>query len=160
MNMHTTPPFGRRVLGTAESVNFRQISAESADKSVKSAEPIDVATGARVRLERRKRGISQEELAGKIGVSFQQVQKYENGTNRLSISRLFMIAAALNVSPAGLLPLEAGDAEHVGAALDVAGLTKCHDGTLILEALLRLSPERLGAVRRILEAFDVLSGDA
>lgn len=153
MNMHTTTEFGRRRPVAAESVEIRRNPAES-------AEPIDVATGARVRLERRKRGISQEALAQKIGVTFQQVQKYENGANRISISRLFMIADALNVSPAGLLPLEAGDAEHVGAALDVAGLTKCHDGTLILEALLRLSPERLGAVRRILEAFDVLSGDA
>lgn len=153
MNMHTTTEFGRRRPVAAESVEIRRNPAES-------AEPIDVATGSRVRPERRKRGISQEELAGKIGVSFQQVQKYENGSNRISISRLFMIADALNVSPAGLLPLEAGDAEHVGAALDVAGLTKCHDGTLILEALLRLSPERLGAVRRVLEAFDVLSGDA
>jgi transcriptional regulator with XRE-family HTH domain len=54
--------------------------------------------GARVRILRNHRGMSQGELAGKIGVTFQQVQKYEKGTNRVGASRLSRVAAVLGVS--------------------------------------------------------------
>jgi transcriptional regulator with XRE-family HTH domain len=54
--------------------------------------------GARIRILRNHRGMSQGELAGKIGVTFQQVQKYEKGTNRVGASRLSRIAAVLGVS--------------------------------------------------------------
>jgi transcriptional regulator with XRE-family HTH domain len=59
--------------------------------------PVDVAVGARMRLLRQRRKMSQEELGKAIGVTFQQVQKYENGKNRIGASRLNMVAAALNV---------------------------------------------------------------
>ena len=49
---------------------------------------MDIALGAAVRIRRRTLGISQEALAEQCGVSFQQVQKYENGANRISFSRL------------------------------------------------------------------------
>ncbi|HUO98173.1 MAG TPA: helix-turn-helix transcriptional regulator [Rhizomicrobium sp.] len=52
--------------------------------------------GARIRRRRNEIGYSQEQLARRIGVSFQQVQKYELGTNRVSFSRLVEIAKALN----------------------------------------------------------------
>lgn len=64
--------------------------------NAKSAEPTDIYCGQRVRLARRLIGASQEQLADAIGVSFQQVQKYENGMNRISISRLIMIANFLH----------------------------------------------------------------
>ena len=57
----------------------------------------DVAIGQKVRALRFDRGLSQDALAEKIGVTFQQLQKYENGVNRVSAGRLFRIAAALNV---------------------------------------------------------------
>jgi len=57
--------------------------------------PLDVALGSRIRLRRRELGFSQEQLARKIGITFQQVQKYEHGTNRVSFSRLVEIARAL-----------------------------------------------------------------
>lgn len=59
--------------------------------------PIDVHVGSRIRLRRNLVGMSQEVLAGHLGVTFQQVQKYEKGTNRVGASRLQMIAGALNV---------------------------------------------------------------
>jgi len=60
--------------------------------------PIDVHVGARIRLRRTLLGISQSTLAETLGLTFQQVQKYEKGTNRVSASRLVDIARALDVS--------------------------------------------------------------
>lgn len=61
-----------------------------------SPHPLDIALGSRIRLRRRELGFSQEQLARKVGITFQQVQKYEHGTNRVSFSRLVEIAQALN----------------------------------------------------------------
>ena len=61
-------------------------------------DPLDVMVGAKIRIFRTHRGLSQSDLAGKIGVTFQQVQKYEKGTNRVGASRLSRIAAALGIS--------------------------------------------------------------
>ena len=63
---------------------------------------IDAAVGARVRTRRKLLGMSQMSLAERIGVTFQQLQKYEKGTNRIGSSRLVQIAAALGISPASL----------------------------------------------------------
>jgi transcriptional regulator with XRE-family HTH domain len=60
--------------------------------------PIDVHVGSRIRLRRTLLGISQEKLAEAIGLTFQQVQKYEKGNNRVSSSRLVDLANALDVS--------------------------------------------------------------
>lgn len=59
--------------------------------------PIDVQVGARVRLRRLLIGMSQESLAASLGLTFQQIQKYERGHNRISASRLVATAAALGV---------------------------------------------------------------
>lgn len=64
----------------------------------KEPDPIDIHVGARMQLRRTLLGITQEQLARAIGVSFQQVQKYERGLNRLSASRLFDVCQALDVS--------------------------------------------------------------
>ena len=66
-----------------------------AQPSNKTPDPMDVALGAAVRIRRRTIGMSQEALAEQCGVSFQQIQKYENGANRISFSRLVQIARAL-----------------------------------------------------------------
>ncbi len=60
--------------------------------------PIDVHVGARIRLRRTLLGISQSTLAAMLGLTFQQVQKYEKGINRVSSSRLVDLANALDVS--------------------------------------------------------------
>ena len=57
--------------------------------------PVDVHVGKRVRHRRWMVGMTQQQLGDKVGIKFQQVQKYETGTNRISASRLFEIAAAL-----------------------------------------------------------------
>jgi len=59
--------------------------------------PVDAHVGARVRLRRKLRGVSQEELANAVGISFQQIQKYERGTNRISASKLYAIGRHLGV---------------------------------------------------------------
>jgi len=58
--------------------------------------PLDVALGSRIRLRRRELGLSQEQLSREVGITFQQVQKYEHGSNRVSFSRLVEIARALS----------------------------------------------------------------
>src|ERR1700749_3490946 len=57
--------------------------------------PVDRHVGARIRMRRRIQGVSQEKLADALGLTFQQVQKYERGANRVSASKLYEIAAAL-----------------------------------------------------------------
>ena len=77
-----------------------------------SPHPLDVALGGRIRLRRRELGLSQGQLAGQIGLSFQQLQKYEHGTNRVSFSRLVEIAGALACSVADII----GDLDQTKAA--------------------------------------------
>ena len=59
--------------------------------------PVDLHVGARVRLRRSMMGMSQEKLGEALGLTFQQVQKYERGTNRISASRLWDVGRVLNV---------------------------------------------------------------
>ena len=70
---------------------------EPADKSARRANPIDAHVGGRVRLRRMLLGMSQEKLAEKLGLTFQQVQKYEKGINRIGASRLFELSQLLGV---------------------------------------------------------------
>jgi len=63
----------------------------------KSPNEIDIHAGSRVRLRRMMIGMSQERLGEKLGLTFQQVQKYEKGANRMGASRLFTIASILDV---------------------------------------------------------------
>lgn len=60
-------------------------------------DPVDIHVGGRVRLRRTLLGLSQDKLARAIGVSFQQLQKYERGTNRISASRLYALSKVLGV---------------------------------------------------------------
>jgi transcriptional regulator with XRE-family HTH domain len=60
--------------------------------------PVDLHVGARIRMRRKLLGVSQEKLAEQLGLTFQQVQKYERGANRVSASKLYEIAKALQTS--------------------------------------------------------------
>lgn len=89
--------------------------------------PIDVRVGARVRLRRNMLGLSQERLGEKLGLTFQQVQKYERGANRISASRLYRLAQELNVpvlfffddtDPVHAPAIPTGFAEEPAAAFD------------------------------------------
>lgn len=63
----------------------------------KQPNPIDIHVGSRVRLRRMMTGISQEKLGEHLGITFQQIQKYEKGTNRIGASRLQSISNVLQV---------------------------------------------------------------
>lgn len=63
----------------------------------KRPNPVDVHVGARIRLRRNMIGLSQEKLGESLGITFQQIQKYEKGMNRVGASRLQAIANILNV---------------------------------------------------------------
>ncbi len=90
--------------------------------SNKTPDPIDVALGAAVRIRRRTIGLSQEALANQCDVSFQQIQKYENGANRISFSRLVQIAKALRCRVVDLM--DALDAPDDGAPGEVDVLSR------------------------------------
>ncbi|MEM5493240.1 helix-turn-helix domain-containing protein [Hoeflea sp. AS16] len=63
----------------------------------KKPNPIDIHVGSRIRLRRTMLGMSQEKLGEALGITFQQIQKYEKGTNRVGASRLQNISTILNV---------------------------------------------------------------
>lgn len=85
----------------------------------KAPNPIDVAVGTKIKVRRRLQGIGQEELGAAIGVTFQQVQKYEKGTNRVSASRLHQIADVLGMSVSEFFPKPAGEmTRHPGVGID------------------------------------------
>ena len=99
----------------------------------------DVEVGRHVRALRMSRGLSQTELANQMGVTFQQVQKYESGANRISMGRLTRVAKLFRVSVPYLLD---GSKQ--------AGLTSSPKNTEYTENLEMLG--RIGAVR-LLRAF-------
>jgi transcriptional regulator with XRE-family HTH domain len=92
----------------------------------RTPDEIDKEVGTRIKLRRTMLRMSQDVLAAKVGVTFQQIQKYEGGTNRVSASRLYHIAVELSV-PMGFffetLPptvaRHADDPMHSNTALEV-----------------------------------------
>jgi len=104
-------------------------------------DPIDVHVGSRVRVRRNLIGLSQEQLGKALGLTFQQVQKYERGTNRMGSSRLFQIAQILSVPinyffeemPAGLLStsLQPGFADNEQAPIDDAPASNQNNGDIL-----------------------------
>ena len=69
----------------------------------RSATKVDSLIGSKIRFRRGELGLSQKEFADLLGVSFQQLQKYEGGSNRVSVSRLMDICAALRTTPSYFL---------------------------------------------------------
>lgn len=66
--------------------------------------PIDAAIGQKLRSARAAKGVTQDAVAQALGVTFQQIQKYETGQNRLSAAGLLSVCNALDVEPAAILP--------------------------------------------------------
>lgn len=79
-------------------------------------EAVEAEIGERIRLRRAALGMSQAELADRIGMSFQQVQKYERGANRIASSILMRVADALDCVPGDLLMSGKGKRRGAGAA--------------------------------------------
>jgi transcriptional regulator with XRE-family HTH domain len=81
----------------------------------KQPHPIDRLVGLRVRMFRTAQGLSQSRLAENLGITFQQVQKYENGSNRISASRLFEISRVLGVT---IVELYGGADDAIGGPVN------------------------------------------
>ena len=90
-------------------------------------DPIDIHVGARLRMRRNLVGLSQEQLGKSLGLTFQQIQKYERGINRMGSSRLFQVAKTLAVPiayffedlPSSLdMPAQVGFAEQEQAPIE------------------------------------------
>ena len=86
-----------------------------ARKRADSPDPVDVHVGMRLRLRRNLLGLSQEQIGRATGLTFQQIQKYERGTNRMGSSRLFQLASLLSV-PVSYFFEELKEAETPGFA--------------------------------------------
>lgn len=113
---------------------------------------MDVALGAAVRIRRRTIGISQEALAEQCGVSFQQIQKYENGANRISFSRLVQIARALQCRVVDLMDvLDAPDRDTAGD-LDLLTRMRTPGALELLAAYEMMTPEARASLVTLLRA--------
>ena len=110
---------------------------------------IDILVGARIRLRRSFLRISQEKLGEQLGVSFQQVQKYEKGSNRIGAGQLFQIAKFLKVDPGyffeGLPAAKAADAGFSERQSDMpsAGIEDTTDGIALNRAFARIKSSKL-----------------
>ncbi len=109
-------------------------------------------------------GISQEKLGEALGLTFQQIQKYEKGTNRISASRLQNIAKILGVqvsfffegAPLGEAGMAAGMAESAGPGY-VADFLSTSEGVQLNKAFIRISDAKVR--RRIIDLVESLAGD-
>jgi transcriptional regulator with XRE-family HTH domain len=106
----------------------------------RTPDPLDVMVGAKIRIFRTHRGMSQSDLAGKIGVAFQQVQKYEKGINRVGASRLSRIASALGISIGELF--DSSEDKSAGSKSPFRLLAE-RDALRVLKAFSRTSDPRV-----------------
>ena len=133
--------------------------------------PIDVHVGSRVRLRRMSLGMSQERLGRHLGLTFQQVQKYEKGANRIGASRLYAIARVLDApvqfffddmpdsAVAGLpsaaeTEVEAGDA---GGAIRVSDFVSSAEGLELNRSFQRITDQ--ATRRRLAELVRSVAGE-
>lgn len=112
----------------------------------KSPQPIDIAVGARVRFIRQHHQMSQSDLGDRLGITFQQIQKYERGTNRIGSSRLAQIAEVFGVPVATLfdtVPQNLGEAPEQFSATEMR----------MIRALRRLPSGAASNFVNMIEAF-------
>ncbi|WP_174299253.1 helix-turn-helix domain-containing protein [Caulobacter sp. S45] len=119
-------------------------------------DPIDVAVGLRLRTLRKSRGMSQEQLGRALGITFQQIQKYERGTNRISASMLVKSARALSVAPTTLLPDEGDPTPRSPAILTL--LAQMRGVEELVETYARIKSPRLR--RAVLQLSRSLAANA
>ena len=107
---------------------------------------IDRRVGERLRSRRLKMGLSQTELAAAAEVTFQQVQKYERGTNRISAGRIIQFAERLGVAPAYFVEGFGGGSKANGdtikSARAIESAAASNDGVAVLEAMAQMKPGR------------------
>jgi len=117
--------------------------------STKAPNPVDRYVGSRVRMRRIMLGMSQEKLGEALGLTFQQVQKYEKGTNRVGASRLQQIAEILQVPVSFLFdggPSSIASSENNGEGISPAYISDflaTSEGLALTRAFTRIADSRL-----------------
>ncbi|MBS0247267.1 MAG: helix-turn-helix transcriptional regulator [Proteobacteria bacterium] len=130
----------------------------------KAPNPIDKHVGSRVRMRRMMLSMSQEKLGDALGLTFQQVQKYEKGTNRIGASRLQAIANILQVpvsfffegAPHGPGGMSSGMSEAPSPAY-VSDFLATSDGLSLTKSFMRIKSSKLR--RRIVDLVEQIAGD-
>lgn len=128
----------------------------------KQPNPIDIHVGGRVRLRRMMQSMSQEKLGESLGITFQQIQKYEKGTNRIGASRLQNIASVLQVpvsfffEDAPGVSTESGFAESRPAAF-VTDFLSSSEGLQLNKAFLRIKDAKVR--RRLVDLIQSIAGE-
>lgn len=130
----------------------------------KKPNPIDIHVGSRVRLRRNMLGMSQEKLGESLGITFQQIQKYEKGTNRVGASRLQAISTVLNVPVSfffedapGVAALTGGMSEASSTSFVVDFLNSA-EGLQLNRAFAKISDAKVR--RKIIDLVKALAGNA
>jgi transcriptional regulator with XRE-family HTH domain len=152
--MSDKPDTRRRTLG----------SRVDSTTSKRMANPIDHYVGARIRMRRIMLGMSQERLGDAIGLTFQQIQKYEKGINRIGASRLQQVGHVLNVPVEFFfegapgqnsgLSLETGFGE--GATTNyVTEFMSTNEGVHLMQAFMRIKDAKIR--KRIVDLIEVMS---
>lgn len=116
----------------------------------KRPNPIDIHVGSRIRLRRNLLGLSQEKLGESLGITFQQIQKYEKGTNRVGASRLQAIASILEVPVSYFFQDAPGGAAVEGMEEDnsttyVVDFLSSTEGLRLNRAFIRISDPKVRA---------------
>jgi transcriptional regulator with XRE-family HTH domain len=121
----------------------------------KAPNPIDKHVGRRVRMRRKMVAMSQEKLGAALGLTFQQVQKYENGTNRMGASRLHMpVAFFFEGAPNASEPHDSGSALSVAQIDDFISDS---NGLRLIGAFMRI--DNAAVRRRIVMLVQEIAGD-
>jgi transcriptional regulator with XRE-family HTH domain len=108
--------------------------------------PVDIHVGMRLRLRRLELKLSQKQLGEALDLSFQQVQKYEKGNNRISASKLFEIAGILEVPTLYFFEGLSTGSDEVGesaSGLDGLGLTQTREGLRIVKAFSKIKDPKI-----------------
>ncbi len=129
----------------------------------KAPNPTDKHVGSRVRMRRMMLGMSQEKLGDALGLTFQQVQKYEKGTNRIGASRLQQIAHILQVqvsfffegAPAAITALKSDSMGEAPSPAYVSDFLATSDGLALTKAFMRIDDSKLR--RRIVDLVEQIA---
>ena len=127
----------------------------------KGPSPIDIHVGSRMRMRRMALGMSQEKLAARLGLTFQQVQKYEKGANRMGSSRLQQAADVLGVAAAFFFEGAGGghyqaDGNAPSPAY-IENFVASAEGLRLAKAFMRLRP---AVRRRIVDLVNEVAGES
>lgn len=109
----------------------------------KPVNPVDRHLGARIKMQRLALGISQERLGKAIGLTFQQVQKYEKGVNRVSGSRMHQIAVALKVPPSFFFEAAPAAVDSAKATSFIEEFVASKQGVALARAFTKIGDSRM-----------------